>query len=277
MNLALIAVTTDGIKVAERIEGKLDGVVTVFLPRKLKQSKLIATRPSRICEPLQGRPQATYFSKKLVDQVGEIFLVYDGLIFIMASGIVVRVIAPYIKDKCTDPAVVVVDDVGRFVISLLSGHEGGANKLAHKVANILKTDAVITTGTEAKKDIIIGIGCKRGISSTEVKEAISNALNDADISIDRVRLAGTVDLKADEAGLLCALEEMDIPLRVVSRPEIEACAKDYSKSDFVMKKIGVGGVCEPVALISGRQTKLILKKQKYQGVTIAIARENFLW
>src|SRR3972149_5895012 len=111
MNLALIAVTTDGIKVAERIEGKLDGVVTVFLPRKLKQSKLIATRPSRICEPLQGRPQATYFSKKLVDQVGEIFLVYDGLIFIMASGIVVRVIAPYIKDKCTDPAVVVVDDV----------------------------------------------------------------------------------------------------------------------------------------------------------------------
>jgi len=277
MNLALIAVTTDGIKVAERIEGKLDGVVTVFLPRKLKQSKLIATRPSRICEPLQGRPQATYFSKKLVDQVGEIFLVYDGLIFIMASGIVVRVIAPYIKDKCTDPAVVVVDDVGRFVISLLSGHEGGANKLAHKVANILKTDAVITTGTEAKKDIIIGIGCKRGISSTEVKEAISNALNDADISIDRVRLAGTVDLKADEAGLLCALEEMDIPLRVVSRPEIEACAKDYSKSDFVMKKIGVGGVCEPVALISGRKTKLILKKQKYQGVTIAIARENFSW
>ena len=277
MNLALIAVTTDGIKVAERIEGKLDGVVTVFLPRKLKQSKLIATRPSRICETLQGRPQATYFSKKLVDQVGEIFLVYDGLIFIMASGIVVRVIAPYIKDKCTDPAVVVVDDVGRFVISLLSGHEGGANKLAHKVANILKTDAVITTGTEAKKDIIIGIGCKRGISSTEVKEAISNALNDADISIDRVRLAGTVDLKADEAGLLCALEEMDIPLRVVSRPEIEACAKDYSKSDFVMKKIGVGGVCEPVALISGRKTKLILKKQKYQGVTIAIARENFSW
>ncbi len=261
MNLALIAVTTGGIKVAERIKENLNGEVTVFLPQKLKQSKLTAT----------------YFSKKLVDLIGEIFSNYDGLVFIMASGIVVRVTAPYFKDKHTDPAVVVVDDVGRYVVSLLSGHEGGANKLAHKVANILKTDAVITTGTEAEKDIIIGIGCKRGIGSADVKEAIHNALADADVSVDRVRLAGTVDLKANEAGLLRALEELDIPLRVVSRAEIETCAKDYSKSDFVIEKIGVGGVCEPAALISGRKTKLILKKQKYPGITIAIAQENFMW
>jgi len=261
MNLALIAVTTDGIKVAARIKEKLNGEVAVFLPQKLKQAKLTAT----------------YFSRKLADQMGDLFSAYDGLIFIMASGIVVRVIAPCIENKHTDPAVVVVDDVGRFVVSLLSGHEGGANKLAHKVANILKTDAVITTGTEAKKDIIIGIGCKRGIGSAEVKEAIRNALADAGMSIDRVRLAGTVDLKAEEAGLLSALEELDIPLRVVSRAEIETCAKDYSKSDFVIDKIGVGGVCEPAALISGRKTKLILKKQKYPGITIAIAQENFMW
>ncbi len=261
MNLALIAITSDGIKVAERISEKLNGEVTVFLLQKLKQSKLTAT----------------YFSKKLVDHVGEIFSVYDGLIFIMASGIVVRVIAPYIENKHTDPAVVVVDDVGRFVVSLLSGHEGGANKLAQKVANILKTEAVITTGTEAKKDIIIGIGCKRGIGSAEVKEAIHNVLADAGLSIDRVRLAGTVDLKADEAGLLSALDELAIPLRVVSRAEIETCAKNYSKSDFVIEKIGVGGVCEPAALLSGRKTKLILKKRKYPGITIAIAQENFMW
>jgi cobalt-precorrin 5A hydrolase len=195
----------------------------------------------------------------------------------MASGIVVRVIAPHITDKYTDPAVVVVDDVGRYVISILSGHEGGANNLAHSVANILHTDAVITTGTEAQKDIIIGIGCKRGIGSNEVKDAINSALTDADVSIDRVRLAGTVDLKADEEGLLRALDELGIPLRVVSRPEIDTCAKDYSKSDFVIEKIGVGGVAEPAALISGRKTKLILKRQKYPGITVAIARENFSW
>jgi len=261
MNLALIAITNAGINVAECIKKKLDGEVTVFLPQKLKQTKLTAT----------------YYSRKLGDQIGELFSDYEGFILIMASGIVVRTIAPYIKDKYTDPAVVVVDDVGRYVISMLSGHEGGANNLAHKVANILHTDAVITTGTEAKKDIIIGIGCKRGIKSNEVKEAILNALSDADVSIDRVRLAGTVDLKADEAGLLRALEELGIPLRVVSRPEIDTCAKDYSKSDFVIEKIGVGGVAEPAALISGRKTKLILKKQKYPGITVAIAQENFMW
>ncbi len=97
------------------------------------------------------------------------------------------------------------------------------------------------------------------------------------MSINRVRLAGTVDLKADEVGLLRALVELGIPLRVVSRSEIDTCVKDYSKSDFVIKKIGVGGVCEPAALISGRKTKLILKRQKYPGITVAIARENFSW
>ena len=261
MKLALIAITNEGIKVAERIKNKLDGEVTVFLPQKLKQTKLTAM----------------YYSKKFGDQIGELFSNYEGFILIMASGIVVRTIAPYITDKYNDPAVVVVDDVGRYVISILSGHEGGANNLAHRVANILNTDAVITTGTEAKKDIVIGIGCKRGIRSNEVKEAINNALIVAGVSIDRVRLAGTVDLKANEVGLLSALDELGIPLRVVSRSEIDTCVKDYSKSDFVINKIGVGGVCEPAALISGRKTKLILRKQKYPGITIAIAQENFSW
>ncbi len=121
MKLALIAITNEGLKVAERIKDKLCDDVTLFLPDKLNQTNL----------------NATYFSNKLGDQVGSIFSDYDGFIFIMALGIVVRVIAPHIKDKYNDPAVVVVDDVGRSVISVLSGHEGGANDLAHKVANIL--------------------------------------------------------------------------------------------------------------------------------------------
>ncbi len=261
MNLALIAITDEGVKIAERIKEELCSEITLFLPQKIKKTNLYAT----------------YFSKNLGDQVGEIFSDYEGFIFIMASGIVVRIIAPHIKNKRTDPAVVVVDDVGRSVISLVSGHEGGANKLAHRIANILKTDAVITTGTEAKKDIIIGIGCKRAVASKDVKDAIKNALIKAKVSIKRVRLAGTVDIKANESGLLKALEELDVPLRVVSRQEIDTCAKNYNKSDFVEKKIGVGGVCEPASLISGRKTKLILKKQKFPGVTIAVAQENFLW
>jgi cobalt-precorrin 5A hydrolase len=261
MNLALIAITDDGVKVAKRIKEKLCGEVTLFPSQKINKTGL----------------EVSYFSKNLGALVGEIFSDYDGFIFVMASGIVVRLIAPYIKNKHTDPAVVVVDDVGRYVISLLSGHEGGANKLAYRVANILNTDAVITTGTEAKKDIIIGIGCKRGVACKDIKDAINKAIKAANVPIARVRLAGTVDLKANEQGLLSALEELNIPLRVVSRQEIDACAKDYVKSDFVKKKIGIGGVCEPAALISGRKTKLILKKQKFPGVTVAVAQENFSW
>ena len=261
MNLALIAITNEGAKIAERIKEELCSEVSLFLPQKIKKTNL----------------DATYFSKNLGNHIEKIFSDYDGFIFIMASGIVVRIIAPFIKNKHTDPAVVVVDDVGRSVISLVSGHEGGANKLAHRVANILNTDAIITTGTEAKKDIIIGIGCKRGVASKDVKDAINKAIKIANVSMERVRLAGTVDIKGNESGLLKALEELDIPLRVVSRQEIDTCAKNYDKSDFVEKKIGVGGVCEPAALISGRKTKLILKKQKFPGVTIAVAQENFLW
>ncbi len=260
MNICLIAVTKDGVRIAERIK-VINKNARLYLPRQMEQSET----------------DATYFSEKLVDQVKRLFAQYDGLIFIMALGIVVRVIAPHIRDKHRDPAVVAVDDMGRFVISVLSGHEGGANNLARRVANILRTDAIVTTASEARKDIIIGIGCKRGVGSIEVKSAINNALKDADISIDRVRLAGTVDLKSNEPGLLHALVKLGIPLRVVSRQEIETCVKDYARSDFVEKKIGVGGVCEPAALISGRKTRLILKKQKFPGVTIAIAQENFMW
>ncbi|RJQ19393.1 MAG: precorrin-3B C(17)-methyltransferase [Nitrospiraceae bacterium] len=71
-----------------------------------------------------------------------------NLIFIMASGIVVRTIAPLIKDKKTDPAVVVIDEKGKYAISLLSGHLGGANKVAKEIADFLKGEAVITTASD---------------------------------------------------------------------------------------------------------------------------------
>jgi len=77
------------------------------------------------------------------------FCHYKGHIFIMATGIVVRIIAPLIKDKTVDPAVVVLDDKGSHCISLLSGHLGGANELAREVARIVQAVPVITTATDA--------------------------------------------------------------------------------------------------------------------------------
>lgn len=72
----------------------------------------------------------------------------QSLIFIMAAGIVVRSIAPMLKDKKTDPAVVVLDEEGKFAVSLVSGHLGGANELARKIAAFLGAEPVITTASD---------------------------------------------------------------------------------------------------------------------------------
>ncbi len=80
--------------------------------------------------------------------VHKVFHDYEGHIFIMATGIVVRIIAPLLRDKVHDPAVVVLDEKAQYVISLLSGHLGGANDLAQKVAKILGAAPVITTATD---------------------------------------------------------------------------------------------------------------------------------
>ncbi|MBR1414319.1 MAG: precorrin-4 C(11)-methyltransferase [Prevotella sp.] len=80
--------------------------------------------------------------------VGACWAQYDAFVFICAMGICVRTIAPYVSDKHTDPAVVCVDALGQHVVSVLSGHVGGANDLAQLVADILQADPVITTQSD---------------------------------------------------------------------------------------------------------------------------------
>ena len=85
---------------------------------------------------------------KLSDLIKEIFGCYDALIFIMSAGIVIRTIAPHIISKKTDPAIICIDQTGKFCISLLSGHLGGANRMTEKIAKIINAQAVITTATD---------------------------------------------------------------------------------------------------------------------------------
>ena len=199
---------------------------------------------------------------------------FEGIIFIMALGIVTRMIAPHLKDKYCDPAVVVIDDFARYCISALSGHEGGANNLAIQTANILDAEPVITTATEALKDTIIGIGCRKGIKKKDVVSGIKQALKKAKSSLERVRYLATIDLKAKEKGLCRAAEALGVPLRIISRTRISRYQGTYTKSAFVLKKIGIEGVCEPCALLAGKRAGLIVPKMKLNGVTVAIARES---
>ncbi|MCF6187704.1 MAG: cobalt-precorrin 5A hydrolase [Desulfobulbaceae bacterium] len=116
--IAILALTDGGLQLAKLLAGQLTGS-TVF--------------------PCRGRLQ------KILQQCWQ---EYEGLVCIMATGIVVRTLAPLLKDKRQDPAVVVCDEKGKFAVSLLSGHLGGANVLARQVAEILGGQAVITTASD---------------------------------------------------------------------------------------------------------------------------------
>ncbi|MFP5115285.1 cobalt-precorrin 5A hydrolase [Bacillaceae bacterium C204] len=90
-----------------------------------------------------------------------LFEAYKGLIIIISLGAVVRMIAPLLKDKKTDPAVVVIDDKGEHVISVLSGHIGGANELTKEVAAALKARPIITTASDVQGTIPVDLFGKR--------------------------------------------------------------------------------------------------------------------
>lgn len=102
---------------------------------------------TRFCFHRYADEGASEFTS-LSDTVAEVFPAYDALVFVCACGIAVRAIAPNIHSKQSDPAVVVLDDYGKYAVSLLSGHIGGANRLAEMIAGGLGAHPVITTATD---------------------------------------------------------------------------------------------------------------------------------
>lgn len=233
------------------------------------------TRPDLFLhDGVSGELVGSRFSS-IVTLTREVFDKYDGLVYAAPCGTVVRALAPNVKDKHTDPAVVVVDVVGRYVISLLSGHEGGANALAIRVSNILGSEPVITTTKEALKTVIVGIGCRRGTTSEAIIHAVKEALRQASAKLAQVRLLASADVKADEEGLWMAADKLGIPLRLISSEEICLCSRPFESSDLVESKVGLPAVAEPAAILAGRRTRLILPKIVCNGVTIAVARESF--
>lgn len=130
--LAVYAATAKGAVTAGRVAAGLPEA-TLHLPRRLADEYENAAGFDRLTEALT-----------------QSFRRFRGHVVVAASGVVIRAVAPLLIDKTVDPAVVTVDPHGRYAVSLLSGHLGGANDLARAVADILGGQAVITTATDAE-------------------------------------------------------------------------------------------------------------------------------
>lgn len=303
----------------------------------------------RFCFHTHSDPIAADFDD-LSKLVYDIFDEFNALIFICACGIAVRTIAPFLRSKDVDPAVIVIDDCGRFVVPVLSGHIGRANALAERIATIIGAQAVITTATDigglfspdsfavanellitnlknAKevaaavlngekigfvsdyayknihtdmstdeecdigiyvgcenrmpfpvtlklmpKNLVLGIGCKRGTDLETIEYAVLKSLTDNSISFMRISDIATVDIKANEQGLLNFSEKLRVPLTAYSADELMEVSGDFSSSDFVKSITGTDNVCERSAVKCSGGT-IILRKTAINGVTVAVAEK----
>ncbi|SCX80087.1 cobalt-precorrin 5A hydrolase [Alkaliphilus peptidifermentans] len=285
----------------------------------------------------------------------------DLLIFIMATGIVVRLIAPFLKHKAKDPALLVMDEAGKNLISLLAGHTGGANEWTLKLADLIKANPVITTasdtlGIEAvdtfcknnhlnlsnwslakeitaylinggaipvyiesadinptlphnyyrvkdkkelkekpfglfignnptlelpnnilqlfPKNLVIGIGCRRGIAKELLMKELIISLEEINKFIYSIVKIATVDVKKDEKALQEVASELKVPIEIIHRDKLREVENLFQTSEFVQRTIGVGSVAEPCAYLGSNGGKMLLKKRKNNGITISIAEMN---
>lgn len=255
-----MALTPGGAAIAERLQPLLGADIW------LKNSALPEGLPL-------GAASGVRTFDHLTDVAEAVFNGYQGLVFVMAMGIVFRVLAPHVKSKYTDPAVVVIDEGARVAISALSGHEGGANDLALRVATALEAEPVVTTASESRKRLYVGIGCRKGAPIANILAAITEALTQADATPGDVRYLATVEDKAREPGLLEASRVLDIHLRTFSKARINAANLRFGGSTVAAKHLGVDGVCEPCSMLCSPSALLVIEKQVFDGVTVAICKE----
>ena len=139
-NVAVLAITKNGINIGEKLK-ELFPNWDIFVPSKLSNEN----------------KSIIWYSEPTSDKIIELFKNSNALICLFSLGAVIRLIAPYLKDKKTDPAVIVIDDKTNFVISVLSGHIGGANELTQEISEKLNALPVITTAADVNKTIAVDL------------------------------------------------------------------------------------------------------------------------
>ena len=172
MKISIFAYTKKGCETAISIADALRGEnsVSCFTVERFLEEEEIKNRFSLI------EKKDSFYGEKFSDS--------DALIFVGATGIAVRNIAPYIEDKMTDPAVISVDEKGDYIIPILGGHVGGANALARKIADELGGESVVTTATDINKKFSVDTwAVSQGlvIASREAAKEISAEILERDV------------------------------------------------------------------------------------------------
>ena len=290
----------------------------------------------------------------LAETVRSVWQQGQALIFIMACGIVVRTVAPLLTSKRSDPAVVVMDEKGCFVVSLLAGHLGGANSLATKVAGIVGGQAVITTASDVlgrtaldlwsqqleltpenptrfpepmgilvnngsvtlhsdyplpevpadielvdspaeadmvitcrvglttsafllwPKSLVVGIGCNRGVSAATIETALTEVFRANCLSVQAIRQLATIDIKADEQGLLDFASHRGYTITFFHHDQLNKI-DNVSASEVVFRATGTKSVAEAAAILGAGNGNLLVRKVKCKDVTIAVAEVSSPW
>ncbi|MDE7137654.1 MAG: cobalt-precorrin 5A hydrolase [Ruminococcus sp.] len=334
MNISVVSLTEKGRILSTEIVGFLKDNHTVM----------------RYCFRKHTDESAEIFDN-ICQLTGEIFSKSDALIFVCACGIAVRAVCPHIVSKISDPAIIVVDDCGKFVVPVLSGHIGGANRLAEIIAEKIKAVPVVTTATDTSKkfspdsfavangliisdmknakeiasavldgeiiglvsdyecrnvpdgislenncrtgiciskyseikpfsvtlnlvpkNLIIGIGCKRGVSCETIEKRVSESLLSAEISAERICAVTTIDIKSEEKGLNEYCQKNNFVLKYFTADELMNLHGDFTTSEFVRKTTGADNVCERSAVICSGG-RLVMRKNAGDGVTVAVAEK----
>lgn len=252
--IRIVALTPAGEKLAIKLRS--------HLLKTSKQEVRVEYKPT----PFAGRVQTAF-------QQG------DWLVFICATGIVMRTLAPVIQSKLQDPPVLVLDEDGKFVIPLLSGHEGGANAWGAQVASHLGAQLVMTTAKPYLNPIYtVGMGCERDCPLDFLETLMLDALAQKNLTPADIQSLNSIDIKADETHLIALAEKYGWSFQTYSAHQLIPMEPLLStRSEYVHKTVGVYGVAESAALLAAQQAtkaepELILNKIKNAKATCAVAR-----
>jgi cobalt-precorrin 5A hydrolase len=215
--IAVVAITRIGVETSLRIKATLDNAglnATIYAPKKYSQNG--------VC----------IFEEKLPVFFADTYHRFDALISVMATGITIRAVAPLLESKLTDPAVIGVDAKGKFVISLLSGHYGGANDLARTIAKGIGATPVITTASETTGKLSVD-ELARILHLTIQNPSSLVAVNAAIVNEERI--------------VLVVMGDAYVPLEFVSCYEIKK-TKTLAQTLEIINRYDAGIIVSPETL-----------------------------